>query len=169
MDRTELRDALLELAERLDRANVSARIYIVGGAAMALAYDAERATRDIDAVIIDQHGPVIQAVRDIGQAHGWPGSWLNDQASAYVSRRPDPLQRVVFDHRALRVVAASPERLLAMKARAARTTDHGDIVRLAEMTGITSVSAIEALVSELFPDEPLGERSKKVLHDVLGT
>jgi hypothetical protein len=70
-----VREALNELAESLDRNKVSARVYIVRGAAMALAYDAERATGDIDAVILDHHGAVVDAVREIGRAHGWAGSW----------------------------------------------------------------------------------------------
>lgn len=39
MNRSELGEALNELAERLDRQQISARVYIVGGAAMLLAYD----------------------------------------------------------------------------------------------------------------------------------
>jgi len=86
MNRSDLREALNELAERLDLQHISARVYIVGGAAMVLAYDADRATRDIDAVILDHHGPVIAAVREIGRDRGWPSSWLNEQGSAYVPR-----------------------------------------------------------------------------------
>ena len=42
---TDMRDALREVAERLQRAGVQGRLYVTGGAAMALAYDAERLTR----------------------------------------------------------------------------------------------------------------------------
>ena len=41
------------------RRGVIADIYIFGGAAMALAYDARRATRDIDAVF-KPHGIVLE-------------------------------------------------------------------------------------------------------------
>jgi predicted nucleotidyltransferase len=167
MDREELREALGELAERLDRQHVSARIYIIGGAAMALAYDAERATRDIDAVILDHHTAVTNAVREIGKEHGWPTSWLNEQASSYVPQVADAHQRVVFEHPALRVIAASPTRLLAMKARAARSADQADITKLAAITGLATVDAIAAVVDDLFPGEPLSVRSRKVLEDLL--
>jgi hypothetical protein len=37
------------LGERLARRGVVADVFVVGGAAMALAYDASRVTRDVDA------------------------------------------------------------------------------------------------------------------------
>jgi hypothetical protein len=56
-------------------------------------------------------------------AHGMgnrPRWWLNEQASSYVAPGGDPAASRVFDHPGLRVFAASPEHLLAMKALAAR-------------------------------------------------
>src|SRR6476660_7064850 len=49
-DRAAIEDAFRRLADRLHRRGVTADLYVFGGAAMALAYDARRATRDIDAV-----------------------------------------------------------------------------------------------------------------------
>ncbi|MBI3688735.1 MAG: hypothetical protein HY241_15620 [Actinobacteria bacterium] len=51
---------------------------------------------------------------------GLPTWWLNEQASVYVAPGGDPGARVVFDHPGLRVSAASPEHLLAMKVIAVR-------------------------------------------------
>ncbi|HAA79003.1 MAG TPA: hypothetical protein DCE05_01550, partial [Microbacteriaceae bacterium] len=45
-----IRKALVELGSRLDAQGHRADLYIVGGAAMALAFDRTRVTRDIDAV-----------------------------------------------------------------------------------------------------------------------
>jgi hypothetical protein len=50
LDRPAIEDAFRRLGDRLVRRGVVADIYVFGGAAMALAYDARRATRDIDAV-----------------------------------------------------------------------------------------------------------------------
>lgn len=50
MDRSEIIDALTALAGELERRGVVAEMYVVGGAAIALAFDERRATRDIDAV-----------------------------------------------------------------------------------------------------------------------
>jgi hypothetical protein len=50
LDRARIEEAFRRLGDRLARRGVVADIYVFGGAAMALAYDARRATRDIDAV-----------------------------------------------------------------------------------------------------------------------
>jgi hypothetical protein len=90
LGRAELERAFSALGDRLVRRGVVADLFIVGGAAMALAYDAKRVTRDVDL----------------------PPWWLNEQASAYVSTQNDAGKREVFDHPGIRVMAASPEHYL---------------------------------------------------------
>lgn len=41
-----------ELSERLAETGVTAQLFVVGGAAMALAYDRGRLTRDVDALFV---------------------------------------------------------------------------------------------------------------------
>ena len=53
--RAELERAFTALGERLARRGVVADVFVVGGAAMALAYDATRVTRDVDATFLP-HG-----------------------------------------------------------------------------------------------------------------
>lgn len=48
LDRAQMERAFTALGERLVRRGVVADIFIVGGAAMALAYDGTRVTRDVD-------------------------------------------------------------------------------------------------------------------------
>jgi hypothetical protein len=50
VDRGEIISALTALAGELAQRGVSAEMYLVGGAAIALAFDERRSTRDIDAV-----------------------------------------------------------------------------------------------------------------------
>ena len=124
-----------------------------------MAYDSDKFTHDIDAVILDSHTAVTQAVHTIAHRRGLPTSWLNEQASAYVPRGEDPRGRVVFDHPSLRVTAASPQRMLAMKVRAARSTDIPDLRLLVDILGYTTPEeAIETALS-VFGNEPLRERS----------
>ncbi len=49
LGRAELERAFTALGERLARRGVVADVFVVVGAAMALAYDAARVTRDVDA------------------------------------------------------------------------------------------------------------------------
>ncbi|MER7455866.1 hypothetical protein [Micromonospora sp. NPDC126480] len=114
MGRAELERAFTRLGERLVRRGVVADIFVVGGAAMALAYDAKRVTRDVDAMFVP-HGVVLDEARAVADDLGLPPWWLNEQASVYVSGKIDPGRRRVFDHPGLRVMAASPEHIFAMK------------------------------------------------------
>jgi hypothetical protein len=85
-DATDVRSAFAELAAKLQRRSIIGHIHVYGGAAMLLAYNSERAaTRDIDALFTPD-GPMITAIREIAGEHGWPSTWLNNQAAGYVSR-----------------------------------------------------------------------------------
>jgi hypothetical protein len=62
LGRAELERAFTALGERLARRGVVADVFVVGGAAMALAYDAQRVTRDVDARFVP-HGIVLDEAR----------------------------------------------------------------------------------------------------------
>ena len=94
-------------------------LYVFGGAAMALAYDSRRATRDVDA-LFKPHGIVLEEALAAAAELGLPRWWLNEQASSWVAPDGDSAATRAFYHPGLRVFAASPEHLLAMKALAAR-------------------------------------------------
>ena len=168
LGRSELLALLDELAERLARRGVRAAVYVVGGAAMALEFDDRRSTRDIDSVILEGHGPLIEEVRSIARLRGLPSTWLNDQASRYVASGDDPGRQVVFDHPSLSVAAASAERLLAMKLVAARASDVADIAALLSLIGITTVAEAELVLTEAFADRPLSNRARLIVEDLLG-
>lgn len=89
LDREAIAEAFRRLGERLARRGLTADVYVFGGAAMALAYDARRATRDIDAVF-KPHGVVVEEAWAVADELGWPRWWLNEQASAYVAPGGDP-------------------------------------------------------------------------------
>lgn len=168
MDRPAIERALRALGDRLARRGVVADLYVVGGAAMALAYDARRITRDIDA-LVQPHGAVIAEARQVARDLDLPESWLNEQASVYVSTEPDPQAPRVFDHPNLRVAAASARHLLAMKVMAGRRRDGDDIRLLAGVLGLSTPQEVLAVVADVFPDEPAPARARPLLADVLGT
>jgi hypothetical protein len=99
LGRAELERAFTALGERLARRDVVADVFIVGGAAMALAYDATRVTRDVDAMFVP-HGIVLQEAGHVADDLSLPRWWLNEQASVHISGKAHPGKRRVFDHRA---------------------------------------------------------------------
>jgi predicted nucleotidyltransferase len=153
------------LGEKLARRGVKADIYVFGGAAMAMAYDARRTTRDIDA-LFKPHGVVLDEARAVARELGLPDWWLNEQASVYVAVGGDTNASKIFEHPGLRVTAASPEHLLAMKVHAARRRDADDIRFLIDKLALTDLQAVLDLCTVVFPDEPLPPRALLVLEDI---
>ena len=165
LGRAELEQAFTALGERLAGRGVVADVFVVGGAAMALAYDATRVTRDVDARFVP-HGIVLDEARQVAEDLGLPPWWLNEQATVYISGKDDPGKRRVFDHPGLRVMAASPEHVFAMKALAARTRDIDDLRLLAGMAEVRSSADALRICAEFFPDEPVSQRSAAVLREL---
>jgi hypothetical protein len=146
---------------------VVADLFVVGGAAMALAYDATRVTRDVDAMFVP-HGVVVEAARAVADDLGLPPWWLNEQASVYVSGKDDPGKRRVFDHPGLRVMVASPDHIFAMKALAARARDIDDLRSLAARAGVDSADKALRTCRDFFPDEGPSPRALGVLRELFG-
>lgn len=167
LGRAELERAFTALGERLARRGVVADVFVVGGAAMALAYDATRVTRDVDARFVP-HGIVLEEARRVADDLGLPPWWLNEQATAYISGKDDPGKRRVFDHPGLRVMAASPEHVFAMKALAARTRDIDDLRQLAGMISVETADAALQICADFYPDEPIPPRTDAVLRELFG-
>ena len=74
----------------------------------------------------------------------------------------------MFDHPGLRVTAASPRHIFAMKALAARTREVDDLRLLAEMIGVDSAAVAVQICAEFFPAEDLPPRSVAVLRELFG-
>jgi predicted nucleotidyltransferase len=147
LGRAELEQAFAALGDRLVRRGVVADLFVVGGAAMALAYNANRVTRDVDATFVP-HGVVIEEARNVAEAMGLPPWWLNEQASTYVSTQRDDGRREVFDHPGIRVMAASAEHVFAKKAFAARSRDEDDLRTLANLLHTTTVDSTLGLCEQ---------------------
>lgn len=143
-----------------------ADVYVIGGAALAMAYDARRVTRDIDA-LFQPHGAVLEEAWKVAEELGLPRWWLNDQASVYIARGGDAQAARVFEHPGLRVSAASAEHLLAMKVLAARRRDVQDIRFLVDRLGLTTVDQVLEVCAEVFPEEPVPDRARLVLEDAM--
>lgn len=165
LDRAAIQEAFRRLGDRLVRRGVVADVYVIGGAAMALAYDGRRSTRDIDAVF-KPHGIVLEESRAVANELGLPPWWLNEQASTYVARDGDPAAPHVFDHPGPRVSAASPEHLLAMKVLAARRRDADDISYLVKHLDLSSSADVLVVCERVFPDESVPDRARMILEDL---
>lgn len=169
LTRRRMLDALGRLGDHLAADGVVADVHIVGGAVMVTEYGARDSTTDVDAFDHEPHGAVERAAALVAGEMSLPLSWLNQQASAFVSRAADWRRSLGFDHPNLHLYVIVPEQLLAMKVGAGRPTDAEDIATLCKLLGITSVSKVEQAVGAASPDEPVPARGLELAADILGS
>ena len=92
----QISDALGELAQRISSRGEGADIYVVGGAALCVAYGARDATRDVD-TFYSNPLTVEACVAELAAEHEWPRDWLNNRAQAFaplVADDPAPIRIV---------------------------------------------------------------------------
>lgn len=151
MDREEIVTLLTDLAGRLDRRGVTGEMYVVGGAAIALAYDARRSTRDIDAVF-EPKLAVYAAAAELAAERSLPSGWLNDAVKGFLASA-DGDAVGVLELPGLSVAAGSARILLAMKVLAHRVGEDDDDVRLlASELGLSSAQDVLAVAETVYGD-----------------
>ena len=75
--------ALEALGEELTERGIHGQLFIVGGAAMALAYSNRRVTKDIDAVF-EPKAAIYEAAERVAERLGLPEDWLNDGVKGFL-------------------------------------------------------------------------------------
>jgi Nucleotidyltransferase of unknown function (DUF6036) len=75
--------ALQALGQELTRRGVRGQVFIVGGAAMALAYSTRRVTKDVEAVF-EPKSAIYDAAATVAQQLGLPEDWLNDAVKGFM-------------------------------------------------------------------------------------
>lgn len=167
LSRDEIESALAELADKLNARNVKAKIYLVGGAVMVLAFDARFTTGDIDGSIYPTDD-VLAVAAEIGESRGLGSEWLNNRASQFVPVFKEPDWQPILRAGNVEIVAADERSMLAMKMRAGRgSRDRLDINFLVKRCGITSITEALELYEEFFPKDPLPDRTLPLLDEAI--
>jgi len=166
LTRKDILRALGRLSEVLEARGVKADLYVVGGAALTLAYKARPSTRDVDA-IFKRKNEVFKAAAQVAREQTLPDEWLNDAAKKFLGR-PDRRPRPILDLPGVRIMAGSPEYLLAMKVLADRhDRDRGDLRFLIRLLGIKSLKQAERLFSEVYPNYEIPEDTRARVAEVI--
>ena len=165
LGRNELLHAFELLDDELGTMGVEADLFVVGGAAMAVAYDARRATTDVDAVFVPSKEVRTAALR-VAEELGLEEDWLNDGVKGFLPGE-DVNQVGVFEGKNLHVAAASPKFLLAMKLMASRTErDVDDIRTLYDICGLTTAEEGLALLESFYPQDLILPRVQFLLQEM---
>lgn len=169
LTRKELFSLLSELSNELTSRDIEANVYIVGGAAMVMAFESRNSTRDIDCkynpkAIIDQIAAMV------GERNNLPTEWLNDHAAMFIPTVvDDPSPIPIMERGSVRITAASAEMMLAMKLRASRPRlDGEDIAVLCDKLGIAKKEEALTLFEHYYPEDPLPKHAMALLREVLG-
>lgn len=166
LDRDQIIRLLGELGRELDERGVRGEMFIVGGAALALAYNTRRATRDIDAVF-EPKTTIYQAAAAVAIRHGLDPAWLNDSVKGLLPG-PDEAPQEIAEMPGLRVMVASPQYLLALKVAAARVDrDADDIKLLADICGLRSARQILDLTEHIIgAQRPLAAKVQYLVEEM---
>lgn len=77
--RERIEQLFARLDERIRARGISASLYVVGGAALAMGTMGRRLTRDIDVAYLD--AAVAAEAEQLGREEGLPRDWLNSSAA----------------------------------------------------------------------------------------
>ena len=166
LTRKDILRALVRLSEILEARGVKADLFVIGGAAMTLAYRARPSTRDVDA-IFKRRNEVFKAAAQVAREQTLPDGWLSDAAKKFLGR-PDRRPRPILDLPGVRIMAGSPEYLLAMKVLADRhDRDRADLRFLIRLLGLKSVKQAERMFTEVYPDHKIPEDTRARLAELI--
>ncbi len=164
-DRQALFEAFDLLNAELQRRNVRATLFVVGGAAMAIAYDSRRSTTDVDAIFVPAD-IVRSAAQAVGQQMGIEEDWLNDGVRGFAPGH-DEQSASVYEREHLSVAVASPKYLLAMKLLASRSDrDIDDIRTLYKLCAFSTVQDGIDVLSSFYPAHLVPARVQFMLQEM---
>ncbi|MEO1062431.1 MAG: DUF6036 family nucleotidyltransferase [Actinomycetota bacterium] len=168
LDRTALVALFDALAAKCEQRGVRAELFVVGGAAMALAYSTTRATKDLDAVF-EPKEIVYQLASEVAAEStlDLPGDWLNDGVKSFLPG-PDPSASVAYERPGLTVRVASPRYLFTLKSLAAREADEEDLLVLFRECGYGSASEALEDVAVAYPAQPIRPATQYLVEEVAG-
>jgi predicted nucleotidyltransferase len=166
--RAEIEAAIEDLVDDLIRQDVAAVIYLVGGTALMLGFDARQATRDVDAVVTPRDR-VLATAREVARRRDLPDDWLNASAANFVPPHPeDPHPTLLISRGGVRVEIASAEMLLAMKIRASRgRQDIDDIRFLLRVLDVRTIEDALSIYERVYEEDPLPARARPILNELL--
>jgi hypothetical protein len=161
---------LTELGARLDKRGIHGDVYIVGGTAMLLGYQRLTITNDINAVFtpVEEIDEIIDQMYRENTRLG--KDWLNSKVLPLLPRMADSGAWEALNISGLTVSVASPEFLLAMKARAMRgRRDLDDVGVLVGILNYTELDEVWKTCEAVWGFDVFLPESKEVLAAYLKT
>jgi len=179
LDRGKIEEAFRLMGQYLLDRHVLGEIAIYGGSAILFQFDWRRTSQDVDARVLSgsYHGVILQAADAAAKQLGLHRSWLNESVAMYARRQEGHRDRTFIgaypspERVGLRVLAAKPSYILAMKLGALeRTTfddrDFNDAIELGAACGVSTTDGLRRVFREYFPDHELPARTELRLSEI---
>lgn len=164
----DIRHLFALLDEELRQAGTVGEIFLVGGAAMCVAYDARPSTGDVDA-IFRPAGQVRAAAARVAAKAGIDPQWLNEGVKGFMSAAGEFAPFPELDH--LRVMAAQPQYLLAMKCLAMRIgadfNDEEDVRFVLRLLEVRTYDQALDMSTQYYPLQRFPQKSLYALKELL--
>ena len=180
LTRADIELGFVKLGEAASAAGKVIDIAVYGGAAMVLAFPARPATKDVDAVALNDKEFLRRAVKQIADVQNWPEDWLNDAVKGFLSpRQVDSAVLKLFrsypseNSPGLRVFMACPEYLLAMKCIAMRvdpkdlSQDINDIGLLIQALNLSTVEQVLDIVVSYYPNQQIRPKTQFGVEEIM--
>ena len=154
MDKEQILNLLHELGDELAEEQSYATINVCGGAAMAIAYNSQKTSDDIDAVLVDfdDRNKFTECIMKIAMRHNLPKNWLNEDIKIFVNSLREFSYIDFGKLGTLSIRIASEEQLLAMKLFAARRKDLADAIILCKSLKIETKEGLTAVLEKYFSE-----------------
>ena len=167
MNAEEILFYLEKLSDVLAKHDTRGEIVLYGGAVMVIAFHARPATKDVDAVFVPKE-QIYLAAREVEELYGAPEHWLNDAVKGFISPREELVPFINWPN--LKVYAASPHYLLAMKCMSMRLgrgeSDLKDIRFLIEHLNIKTREDVLDLLVKYYPKKLISPKVQFAMEEL---
>lgn len=165
MNREEILQLLNCLNRKLKIKNLTAELFILGGSALTLCYNQNRATKDIDALFTPKE-ELYPLIAEIAEEKGLADDWLNDSVKGFA----DNLDCEFFDSFSnLKIYVGSAEYLLAMKCLSCRldsSKDKDDIKFLINYLHLNDPEEVYKILLRYFPENYFDIKTQLLIEEL---
>ena len=167
---------LRKIDGRARNAGVLIDLAIYGGAALAIAFDARQATRDVDAVVRGSPDFLRGAAAEIATEENWPVDWLNDGVKGFISDNEAMTLMNGFPgspEGGLRIHVPAPSYIFAMKCMAMRpegidgSHDVSDIELLANKLGVKTLDEAFSIIEGFYPASRIPAKERFEVEEIM--
>lgn len=168
LDKPTIEGLFHSLNSELALQDVHGELFLVGGAAMCLAYDARASTKDVDA-LFHPAKIVREAAARVATNENINSNWLSDAVKGYFSDQASYSTYSELSH--LKVSVANADYLLSMKCLAMRLgeefQDLNDVRYLLKHLGIETYEEARDIIMNFYPLERFPQKTLYLLEELL--